>query len=677
MAERPTPTDLPHSPEPIRFQEGLVGLQTRLLIATPEALNQNHMLPAVTRDALGSFADRNYGVFNNASIGERRDHWRGKEGDVFDRQKAAWIQSTVSTFTNDQAKQFFQTEKGKQWSETFGKLGINTQQFTQESAEQLYSTYFTEGKSDIKKFVKDCLEKNASQDLSAIQWLANIFGTQSSEVVAQLIDAEKKLKAQPEQLIEEANHNQRLNHLEEREDRLLEFLSGIRKEPAQTTSQETSQNLEVDEDLVTTYKVFQDTLHPKTDLVYYPACNVDISPSKGFPNSRVIYVDINNEAVAALKKAGLEAYNQSALEYKPDNPVDVLILQNPSISHDVPSQHVAQGGYVLCNDYHRTATDLRGDKDFELVGIIKKQGDRDYILDQDNPDDYWKQVDSDEELQRIDPYSYKQIAEYAQKIWGIDQNIVQGHKKLLDLIKDDPNQAKQLLMSKLGVSSVSILDDGEVLMTSSDGRTLILPVLPRKKGHMDDTFVFKRISKQSEIEETAQDERIQILPQPKEQTLSSLQETDPRRAKSFKTAQGSVYTYDQDGKTTRFKTATGEPQARQDLTVFVDLTPDESQEFLHAYHHVRKEDKNSKIYILERQPDNTPKILRDISEVQYQDRIYLSIVKNGVATSIKKASVKPVIGHHVFDTRQYHENGQTMTERHLGNKVVDIQYESN
>ncbi len=234
MAENSPHNEPPVSRESVQFQPNLVGLKTRLLLGG-EALSPNKVdIPPITREGLGSLEERNYDVFNNASTGERKDHWRGKEGDVFDRQKAAWIHSTVATFTNEQAQRFFQSEKGRQWSEIFSRLGINTQGFNQQTAEQLYATYFTDGKSDIKKFVKDCIEKNATQDPSAIQWLANIFGKQSSEIVAQLIDAEKKLKDHPDQLVEEANREEtvdgqqvkRVNNLhEEREKRPLRFLA--------------------------------------------------------------------------------------------------------------------------------------------------------------------------------------------------------------------------------------------------------------------------------------------------------------------------------------------------------------------------------------------------------------------------------------------------------------------
>ncbi len=144
--------------------------------------------------------------------------------------------------------------------------------------------------------------------------------------------------------------------------------------------------------------------------------------------------------------------------------------------------------------------------------------------------------------------------------------------------------------------------------------------------------------------------------------------------KSFKTAQGSTYSYDTEGKTTRLKAATGELMDRQDLTVFVNLTPDEEQDILRAYHHPTEEDKDGHVYVVERQQDEKGKILRDVTEVEDPTRIYLAIVRDNKITFNKPVSLTPAIGSDVFDTRHYQENDQWHTERHLGNKVTEIEY---
>lgn len=155
---------------------------------------------------------------------------------------------------------------------------------------------------------------------------------------------------------------------------------------------------------------------------------------------------------------------------------------------------------------------------------------------------------------------------------------------------------------------------------------------------------------------------------------TKVQETPPKKVRSFQTAQGSVYTYDNQGRTTRFKTSTGEQDHVQDITVFVELTPEQEQKFLEAYRHTSPESRDKKIYVLERQPDNTPRIVRKLEDVKDPSKLYLGIVQGGQVIGTKEATLIPTIGYQVFDTRHYQENGEWKTERHLGNKVTKIDY---
>jgi len=147
-------------------------------------------------------------------------------------------------------------------------------------------------------------------------------------------------------------------------------------------------------------------------------------------------------------------------------------------------------------------------------------------------------------------------------------------------------------------------------------------------------------------------------------------------AKSFKTAQGSIYTYDAEGKTTRFKTATGEQHERQDMTVFVNLSVDEEQDFLHAYRVEGESNRKAGVYVVEQKADDSAKILGDVSQVTNPDKIYLAIVKDNKITQLKKASLRPTNGWNSFDTRQFEKNGEALLEVHLGNKVVEIEYDT-
>lgn len=109
----------------------------------------------------------------------------------------------------------------------------------------------------------------------------------------------------------------------------------------------------------------------KLDIIYYPCCGADATPSSAFPDRRVIYVDTNNDDIGTLQDAGMEAYCKSALDFEPEKNVDVLILLNQMIPVDRLVDHVAPKGYVLCNDYHRAATALKKPK-FCLAGNNQK-----------------------------------------------------------------------------------------------------------------------------------------------------------------------------------------------------------------------------------------------------------------------------------------------------------------
>jgi hypothetical protein len=164
----------------------------------------------------------------------------------------------------------------------------------------------------------------------------------------------------------------------------------------------------------------------------------------------------------------------------------------------------------------------------------------------------------------------------------------------------------------------------------------------------------------------------QELPPPVLPEESALSGEALKRPVAFRTAQGSVYRYDDEGKTTRYKTASGEKKERQDITVFVPLTLEEEQDYLEAYNPALQGKK--KVYVLERQPDDSAKIVRDVAQVTNPESVYLGIVENGQIVKTNHASLEPIVGSSVFDTKQFKQAGQTFTERHLGNKVTEIAY---
>lgn len=92
----------------------------------------------------------------------------------------------------------------------------------------------------------------------------------------------------------------------------------------------------VNERLVAQYKLFATAVTGNREVIYHPCSAEDMSPSAAFPDSRVIYVDMDEQAIKALQVAGQEAYHASATEFNP-GPIDLLIMLNPIIFPDIPA----------------------------------------------------------------------------------------------------------------------------------------------------------------------------------------------------------------------------------------------------------------------------------------------------------------------------------------------------
>lgn len=143
------------------------------------------------------------------------------------------------------------------------------------------------------------------------------------------------------------------------------------------------------------------------------------------------------------------------------------------------------------------------------------------------------------------------------------------------------------------------------------------------------------------------------------------------KGRSFKTEKGSVYTYGDNGQTQRMKVATGENFESQDITVFVDLSDAESRTFLDAIAS-ENPDLKKKVYVVERQKDGQPRLIRKAADVYDPKNLYIGIFENGKMIGAKPATLKPTMGYSVFDTRHFQDDKEWKTERHLGHKVIEI-----
>lgn len=267
-------------------------------------------------------------------------------------------------------------------------------------------------------------------------------------------------------------------------------------------------------DRVARYQLFQDKLNPKTDVVYHPCSGLDVSPSKAFLPSRVIYADINGPQMAALRKAGYEAHEVSALEFVPDAPVDVVILINPFIPPEKPADTVAPGGYVLCNGYHGMPNTLNENPDFTLVGVLHHDAaNNDNFFDDEKLEDYWAEVETDEEFKAATPGStamrYTEAAILVQSLMGRADNILANYKALIIQVKAEKAEQKRKKLETIKAilpqatlpehEDSELEEDPNILTYMPDGATASVHLdirLPKKKGAFNDIFVFQRVEKE-------------------------------------------------------------------------------------------------------------------------------------------------------------------------------------
>ena len=136
----------------------------------------------------------------------------------------------------------------------------------------------------------------------------------------------------------------------------------------------------VSDSLVNQYLFFQEHFGVP-NKVLYPSCDLDISPIRGFPNSKVTLLDINPDAVNALKRHGVFAIQSDISEYKPEELFDLLILLNPGYETSRAIHTLRQGGIIMANNYHGNTRQMLDSPDiYEFVSGIENVGKESFHL---------------------------------------------------------------------------------------------------------------------------------------------------------------------------------------------------------------------------------------------------------------------------------------------------------
>ena len=225
MAESAPSIEIHTTPEAALPYKPLLGLQGRLAIGG-EALNP--IVHASFEDVEGAesgitIEDR----LKKASVRERRAHWNDQPEQTKDAQLTAWKKSVVTKISS-----LSQTPIGQQHTEFFSKMGIDCAHYTDDDAQKLYNRYFAKGLdgkgldifiSDVARAFNTMDVETMESHLVAIQWMANMFGGNSAELVTQLLHVKIEVSNDPETFVQ--LRKDAINNLSAHEKELLTFLT--------------------------------------------------------------------------------------------------------------------------------------------------------------------------------------------------------------------------------------------------------------------------------------------------------------------------------------------------------------------------------------------------------------------------------------------------------------------
>lgn len=160
--------------------------------------------------------------------------------------------------------------------------------------------------------------------------------------------------------------------------------------------------------------------------------------------------------------------------------------------------------------------------------------------------------------------------------------------------------------------------------------------------------------------------------------------------RSVITAKGSEYVYLPDGRTQRFKKATNELSEPQDLLVYIPSFDIIKIKALRMYPKIFAGIENEHQYggLLLQYAQLQGKTVRPVddkgveiltnTQARSAAKVFLYFMdKSDPSNSFfLPVSIEPKLGYNSFDTRKYlNEQGETLRERHIGNKVVKINFE--
>ena len=141
--------------------------------------------------------------------------------------------------------------------------------------------------------------------------------------------------------------------------------------PAHRVSMNAGSEPVVYDDRVAQYRAIADHFDLAPDVVYHPGSGHDVSPSRAFADSRVVYADVDAAAMADLRRDGYDAHGADAADFELPGDADVVVFRNAGLLEEgVVAATLRSGGWVVANDHLESASHLARLRDLELVAVV-------------------------------------------------------------------------------------------------------------------------------------------------------------------------------------------------------------------------------------------------------------------------------------------------------------------
>lgn len=181
------------------------------------------------------------------------------------------------------------------------------------------------------------------------------------------------------------------------------------------------------------YRGIADFFDIDPDLVYHPAPKTQVAPSAAFPNSNVLYVDLESKHTDELAKHGYSAIPADAQEFdlveELSESADVIIYYDATnVDLEAATRgNLSEDGWIISDERYQAADVL---DDLQLEAKVRLSQEGFVEIDTENLEDYYERVESEEEFRERHPELYRERRKEVDERVGENVDLIDGLREI-------------------------------------------------------------------------------------------------------------------------------------------------------------------------------------------------------------------------------------------------------